>query len=89
MKRRGINTIIISLLIFGLDGSSAVLAIEDTGTNIWNGTANSLYQFKDSDQEKLREYKNLYDYYLSRNEQEKANLCLEKIKTILNQSRLW
>ena len=81
--------IVISILILGLNSSSAVLAIEDTGTNIWNGVAHSIYQLDDIDREKLKEYKKLYNYYLSINDNEKADVYLEKINTMLNEIRIW
>ena len=81
--------IVISILILGLNSSGAVLAIEDTGTNLWSGISYSIYQLDDSDREKLKEYKKLYNYYISVDENEKANLYLEKIDKMLDKIRIW
>lgn len=81
--------IAISILILGLNSNGAVLAIEDTGTNIWNGVSYSIYQLDDIDKEKLKEYKKLYNYYLSINDNEKADVYLEKINKMLNEIRIW
>ena len=81
--------IVISILVLGLNSSGAVLAIEDTGANIWNGLSHSIYQLDDSDREKLKEYKKSYDYYSSRDENEKASLYLEKINTLLKKTIAW
>lgn len=83
--------IVISILIWGLGISSSALAsaVEDTGTNIWSGAASSIYQLENSDREKLKEYKKLYDYYSSIDEEKKASLYLEKINEMLNKTRIW
>lgn len=83
--------IVISILIwgFGISSSALAVAIEDNGTNIWNGATNAIYQLEESDREKIKEYKKLYDYYSSIDREEKANLYLEKINEMLNKTRIW
>lgn len=80
---------IISFLVLVFNTGVPVLAIEDAGINIWNTPISSIEKLENNDLAKIEKYKELYQYYNSIGNNQKAKSYLDKINQILSKNTLW